>query len=76
MISIVVPVFNVATYVEESLESLVAQEFAYAYEVILIDDCSTDSSLDICRRFVEQSCSVLLCINDFNCLTINFFIKL
>jgi glycosyltransferase involved in cell wall biosynthesis len=55
MVSIVVPVFNVAAYLEESLKSLASQDFDYAYEVILIDDCSADSSLDICRQFVEKN---------------------
>lgn len=55
MISIIVPVYNVTPYVEECLESIYSQAFSHAYEVILIDDCSTDSSIDICRRFIEKN---------------------
>jgi len=54
MVSIIVPVFNVAPYLREGLESLLAQDFSDPCEVILIDDCSTDDSLVICREFVDQ----------------------
>ncbi|NNE62673.1 MAG: glycosyltransferase, partial [Gammaproteobacteria bacterium] len=49
MVSMVVPVFNVASYIEEGLESIAGQNFKHAYEVILVDDCSTDASLEICQ---------------------------
>jgi glycosyltransferase involved in cell wall biosynthesis len=54
MLSIIVPVFNVAPYVEQGLMSIVNQDFAHAYEIILIDDCSTDGSLGICRQFARD----------------------
>jgi len=50
-LSIVVPVFNVAPYLREGLQSLLQADFAQPYEVILVDDCSTDGSLAICREF-------------------------
>ena len=52
-ISLILPVYNVAAYVEECLDSLLRQDFDYAFEIILIDDGSTDGSLEICRRFAE-----------------------
>ena len=55
MISIIVPVYNVAAYIEECLQSIAEQDFDYPCETILIDDCSTDSSVDICRRFIERN---------------------
>jgi glycosyltransferase involved in cell wall biosynthesis len=51
MLSIVVPVFNVEPYLRDGLDSLLRQEFAYGHEVILVDDCSTDNSLAICREY-------------------------
>jgi glycosyltransferase involved in cell wall biosynthesis len=50
MVSIIVPVFNVASYLEEGLRSMADQDFTQGYEIILIDDASTDTGLDICRR--------------------------
>lgn len=45
--SILVPVYNVEEYIEECLESLVSQTFQ-DYEIILVNDGSTDSSGEIC----------------------------
>jgi glycosyltransferase involved in cell wall biosynthesis len=54
MVSIVVPAFNVASYIEESLESISNQDFKHGYEVFLIDDFSTGGSLEICRRHANS----------------------
>lgn len=55
MISIIVPVYNVAVYLEECLLSIVSQVFDHTYETILIDDASTDSSVEICRDFIARN---------------------
>lgn len=49
-ISIVMPVHNTAAYLSEALDSLLAQTFA-AYELICVDDASTDESGNILRRY-------------------------
>ncbi len=49
-ISVIVPVYNVATYVGECLSSLVHQTFT-DFEIIAINDGSTDGSLAILREF-------------------------
>ena len=54
LLSIVVPVFNVAPYLRQGLESVLQQNFSQAYEVILVDDCSSDDSLAICREFSRR----------------------
>jgi glycosyltransferase involved in cell wall biosynthesis len=54
MLSIVMPVFNVGPYIEEALESIVNQDFVHDYEVILIDDASTDASLAVCREYAAE----------------------
>ena len=48
LVSVIVPVYNVAGYLEQCLESLVAQTLA-DMEVILVNDGSTDGSLEILR---------------------------
>lgn len=53
VVSIIVPVFNVADYIEPGLDSLIDQDFAHPYEIILVDDASTDGSLEACRRYAE-----------------------
>lgn len=52
-LSIIVPVYNVELYLEECLESLVVQEIE-KYEIIIVNDGSTDNSLDICKKYSEK----------------------
>ena len=49
-ISVIVPVYNVAAYVGECLSSLVHQTFT-DFEIIAVNDGSTDGSLAILREF-------------------------
>jgi glycosyltransferase involved in cell wall biosynthesis len=51
-ISIIVPVYNVEKYLHECIESILLQTFV-GYEVLLIDDGSTDSSGVICDKYSE-----------------------
>lgn len=52
-ISIVVPVYNVESYIEQCLESIRKQTYSNL-EVILIDDGSADASASICQRYVDE----------------------
>ena len=51
-ISVIIPVYNVELYLERCLDSVRAQTFV-AFEVLLVDDGSTDGSAAICQRFVQ-----------------------
>jgi glycosyltransferase involved in cell wall biosynthesis len=51
MVSIIVPIFNVAAYLDEGLQSMLEQHFSKHFEVILVDDCSTDGGVETCRRY-------------------------
>ena len=53
-ISIIIPMYNREKYIGECLESILAQTFL-DFEVIVIDDCSTDSSLEVAKSYVERS---------------------
>ena len=54
-LSIIIPVYNVEAYIEECLDSVVAQSDAKAnIECIIVDDCSPDGSMDIVWRFVDN----------------------
>ena len=52
MISIIVPVYNVETYLEECLDSIQNQSYT-DLEVILVNDGSTDGSQAICERYCQ-----------------------
>lgn len=53
IISIIVPVYNVRDYLEKCLDSLIYQTLKQI-EIILVDDGSTDDSLEICRKYQEK----------------------
>ena len=49
-VSIIVPVYNVEKYLKQALESAVNQTLN-DIEIICIDDCSTDNSLNILKEY-------------------------
>ena len=51
-ISVVVPVFNVAPYVERCIHSIIAQSYPAA-ECIIVEDASLDDSFNICLRLID-----------------------
>jgi len=52
-VSIIIPVYNVEAYLSECLQSVVNQTFR-ELEIILVDDGSTDRSLEIMKTFAEK----------------------
>lgn len=44
------PVYNVERYVDKALLSALEQDFQYPYEILVVDDCCTDRSMDIVRH--------------------------
>lgn len=53
-ISVIIPVYNVEDYLTESVDSILNQTYKN-YEVILIDDGSTDKSPQICDTYSEKN---------------------
>ena len=53
LVSIIVPIYNVAAYLKECLQSIVAQSYENL-DIILIDDGSDDESLKIALNFAEN----------------------
>ncbi|RKS19543.1 CDP-glycerol glycerophosphotransferase (TagB/SpsB family) [Arthrobacter sp. AG1021] len=54
ILSIVIPIYNVEDYLAATIESLVNQKQFNSYEVILVNDGSTDGSTKIARDFASQ----------------------
>ncbi len=54
MISIITPVFNAERFIAECIESVVEQSYQN-WELILVDDGSTDSSADIIRSYLSDN---------------------
>lgn len=53
LLSIIIPVYNMVPYLELCLESILAQDFE-DFEVLMIDDGSTDRSAEICRSYADK----------------------
>lgn len=58
-ISVIIPVYNVRNYLTVCLDSILKQSFA-DYELILVDDGSTDGSGDICDKYAEKDSRIIV----------------
>lgn len=68
LFSIVIPVYNVETYLDECLHSILSQatEFKGECEVLLIDDGSTDRSGKICDEYLEKYPEIIRVFHNTN----------
>lgn len=53
LISVCIAVYNMEKYIEECLNSVLSQDFN-EYEIILIDNGSTDKSIEICEEYAKR----------------------
>lgn len=53
LVSVVVPIFNAERFLAEAIESVLAQTYS-SWELLLVDDGSTDRSLQIARQYESQ----------------------
>lgn len=63
MVSVVLPVYNGEKYLVEAIESMLAQTFAN-FELIMIDDGSTDGSQQILRRYEQQDARIRVSVRE------------
>ena len=65
-LSIIMPCYNCEKTVTEAVESIYTQELNYTFEVIMLDDGSTDKTWEILQRFEQQYNEVRVFQNDSN----------
>lgn len=56
-ISVIVPIYNAGCFLPSCIESILAQTFSN-FELLLVDDGSTDTSLDICTRYAKADARI------------------
>lgn len=49
VISVILPAYNVASYIAEAINSVINQTFTDCIEIIIVDDCGTDNSFEIAK---------------------------
>ena len=59
-ISVVMPMYNVEAYLREAVDSLLGQSFEN-FELIVVDDASTDRSWDVLRTYADPR---LVCLRN------------
>lgn len=64
-VSIIVPVYNVEKYLEKCLDSIINQSLK-EIEIICVNDCSLDKSLDILKKYKSVDDRVIIINNETN----------
>ena len=65
LVSIVLPTFNGKKYIEDSINSILNQTYKN-FELIIINDASTDETLDIVNKFTSKDARIKVFSNDTN----------
>ena len=64
-VSIVLPTYNGEDYLRESIESVISQTFT-DWELIIVNDCSTDSTPKIAEAYAAKDCRIRVIHNEKN----------
>ena len=65
MVSVIIPIYNTQKYLKRCMDSVIEQTYQNI-EIILIDDGSSDNSLEICKKYQENDKRVYI-ISGKNC---------
>lgn len=64
-VSIVLPCYNGAGFLAQSIDSVIAQTFT-DWELIIVNDCSKDNSLEIMQRYADEDSRIRIINNEHN----------
>ncbi|MBQ9637723.1 MAG: glycosyltransferase [Prevotella sp.] len=64
MVSIILPVFNASAHLQECIDSVLAQTYT-DYELLVMDDGSTDNSVSIAEGYEDERVRVVACEHNF-----------
>ena len=64
-VSIIMPNYNCEKFIKDTIESVINQTYSN-WELLIVDDCSMDNSVEIINNYCEQDERIKLFINDEN----------
>lgn len=64
-VSVIMSVYNCEKYIRQAIESILNQSFR-DFEFIIVDDCSTDKSLEIIRKYQDKDNRIKIILNSEN----------
>lgn len=59
LVTVIVPTYNCEKYIKETIESILNQTYCN-FEILVIDDCSTDSTLDVVNSLNDKRITVFV----------------
>jgi glycosyltransferase involved in cell wall biosynthesis len=65
LVSIITPLYNSEAFVSQTITSVLNQTHPN-WELLLIDDCSTDSTIKIANKFISENNTIKLLVNETN----------
>ena len=57
-VSIIIPIYNASAFIKECIDSVKSQTMTEGVECIMIDDCSTDNTLEIIQSIINRNVNV------------------
>lgn len=65
LVSVCIPTYNSEKFIEDSIRAVLAQSYSNI-EVVVVDDCSSDNTVDIVKKLCEEDSRVRLICNPVN----------
>lgn len=65
LVSIIMPNYNCAKYIDETVNSVLSQTYTN-WELLIVDDCSNDNSLETIKSYAEKDERIKLFVNEKN----------
>ena len=65
MVSIIIPIYNASQHLRQTIDAVLAQTFR-DWSLLLIDDCSTDNSYELCKWYAAKDSRIVALQNATN----------
>lgn len=65
LVSVIMPCYNMASYISDSIKSVVAQTYPY-WELLIVDDASTDETVNIIKSYAQSDTRIRFAVKKQN----------